>query len=182
MTCLQGFCLVEIATMPMSTWKHFLHSATHDYTPKALFERLWLMLLHHRPLTLSLRGVHQLVLDRPLSLWGVVIHQVRFFSQSSFKPSSITTGLSEFAECQGHSAKPNLHSAKALPSAALGKKRVGKDVFAECLLSGTRQSLCRVPTLGKVGTEKKPEKNGNFFFNWWRPPPVSAHPSPSFFA
>jgi len=72
---------------------------------------------------------------------------------------------------------------------ALGKKRVGKDVFAECLLSGTRQSLCRVPTLGKVGTEKKAEKNGNFypkkmnfFFNWWRPPPVSAHPSPAFFA
>jgi len=45
---------------------------------------------------------------------------------------------------------------------ALGKKRVGKDVFAECLLSGTRQSLCRVPTLGKVGTEKKAEKMGIF--------------------
>ena len=27
-----------------------------------------------------------------------------------------------FAECLGHSAKPLLHSAKALPSAALGKE------------------------------------------------------------
>ena len=26
----------------------------------------------------------------------------------------------------------------------LGKKLVGKDLFAECLLSGTRQRLCRV--------------------------------------
>jgi hypothetical protein len=27
---------------------------------------------------------------------------------------------------------------------ALGKDFIGKDVFAECLLSGTRQRLCRV--------------------------------------
>ena len=26
-----------------------------------------------------------------------------------------------------------------------GKKLIGKDLFAECLLSGTRQRLCRVP-------------------------------------
>ena len=32
---------------------------------------------------------------------------------------------------------------------ASGKKPVGKEFFAECLLSGTRQ-----PTLGIVGTEK----------------------------
>jgi len=54
---------------------------------------------------------------------------------------------------------------------ALGKKRVGKDVFAECL-----------------EPKKNPKKIGIFtqkkwiFFNWWRPPPVSAHPSPAFFA
>ena len=85
-----------------------------------------------------------------------------------------TTGLSGFAECQGHSAKPNLHSAKALPSAgpsaALGKKWVGKGVFAECFLSGTRQSLCRVPDTRQSWNRKKTEKmgkmqkNGNFFY------------------
>jgi len=35
---------------------------------------------------------------------------------------------------------------------AHGKILVGKEVFAECFLSGTQQRLCRVPTLGK---EKK---------------------------
>jgi len=33
----------------------------------------------------------------------------------------ITTADAFFAECWGHSAKPAKHSAKALPSAALGK-------------------------------------------------------------
>jgi hypothetical protein len=50
-----------------------------------------------------------------------------------------------------HSAKPYLHSAKALPSVALGKghtvkKTVGKAFFAKCLLSGFAECL----TLGKV--------------------------------
>jgi hypothetical protein len=61
-----------------------------------------------------------------------------------------------------------MHSAKALPSAALGKahkakkKSVGK-AFVEC------------PTLGKVQNKKKSRKNSNFFLPW-RPPPASARP------
>jgi len=62
-----------------------------------------------------------------------------------------TTGFRRFAECLQHSAKPQIHSAKALPSAALGnghsgKKMAGKAAFAESHLSGTRQSFCRVPS------------------------------------
>ena len=56
-----------------------------------------------------------------------------------------TTGDSYFAECRQHSAKALLHSAKALPSAALGKESVGKELFAECQILGTWQRLCRVP-------------------------------------
>ena len=41
---------------------------------------------------------------------------------------------------------------------ALGKKRVGKDVFAECLLSGTRQSLCRVPDTRQSWNRKNRKK------------------------
>ena len=67
-----------------------------------------------------------------------------------------TTGFWFFAECRPHSAKPALHSAKALPSAALGKEHSAKNssaknslpsatcraldkAFAECHVS-TRQS------------------------------------------
>ena len=57
---------------------------------------------------------------------------------------SVTTGLALFAECRIHSAKALLYSAKGLPSVALGKKSDGEGTFAECLFSGTRQSLCRV--------------------------------------
>jgi len=35
--------------------------------------------------------------------------------------SQSTTGISSFAECQVHSAKPQKHPAKALPSVALGE-------------------------------------------------------------
>ena len=65
----------------------------------------------------------------------------------------------------------NPSAKNSLPSAfyrAFGK------VCAEC------------PTLGKVGTEKKPEKLGKKWkkrkkkFNRWRPPPASARPSPAF--
>ena len=51
---------------------------------------------------------------------------------------SHTTGNQQFAECLRHSAKPEIHSVKALPSAALGKEPVGKGFFAECHISGTR--------------------------------------------
>ena len=50
---------------------------------------------------------------------------------------------------------------------ALAKKSDGKANFAECLLSGTRQSLCRVPTLGKVESEKNPKKLGIFTQKKW---------------
>ena len=69
----------------------------------------------------------------------------------------------------------SLRESVALPSArdtrqspiytrqrTLGKEPVDKGVFVECLLSGTRQSLYRVPTLGKVETEKNPKKMGIF--------------------
>ena len=60
------------------------------------------------------------------------------------------TGLLEFAECPKHSANHLKHSANGSPSVTLGeqhssKKSDGKANFAECFLSGTRQSLCRVP-------------------------------------
>jgi hypothetical protein len=45
-----------------------------------------------------------------------------------------------FDECLKHSAKLKKHSAKSLPSVALGK-----GFFAEYFFSGTRHSLCRVP-------------------------------------
>ena len=64
-----------------------------------------------------------------------------------------TIGLALFAECRIHSAKVLLHSAKSLPSVALGKefaecgtrqtalgkKNDGEGTLAECLFSGTRQ-------------------------------------------
>ena len=67
---------------------------------------------------------------------------------------------SNFAECR--------HSAKALPSAR--QKTLGKDAFAdglfiECSLPSAAlgKTFAECPTLGKVETEKKPEKNGNFY-------------------
>ena len=40
--------------------------------------------------------------------------------------TSATTEFRFFAECLRHSAKAKLHSAKPLPSAALGKKHTAK--------------------------------------------------------
>jgi hypothetical protein len=48
-----------------------------------------------------------------------------------------TTGIRGFAECLGHSAKPRLHSAKALPSVILGKGH--SERFRR------QRRLCRVP-------------------------------------
>ena len=87
----------------------------------------------------------------------------------------VTTGLSEFAECQGHSAKPNLHSAKALPSAALGKEHSAKKESAKtslpsvfCRALGKAFAECRHSA--KLEPKKNPkkweflsQKNGNFF-------------------
>ena len=84
----------------------------------------------------------------------------------SLSAPGCTTGNWHFAECLRHSAKPEIHSAKALPSAALGKELIDKEAFAECFLSGTRQSLCRVPEKhsAKIYTRqnenaKKPKNN-----------------------
>jgi len=65
-------------------------------------------------------------------------------------------------ECLQHSAKPQIHSAKALASAALGnghsgKKMASKAAFAESHLSGTRQSFCRVP---RQHSAKKTSRHG----------------------
>ena len=95
-----------------------------------------------------------------------------------------------FAECLRHSAKARLHSAKSLPSAALGKEHTVKNLsakhslpsvfyraldkgFAECpgdtrqrKATGTEavrwQSLCRVPTLQALGKDFF-----NFFNNFF---------------
>ena len=70
-----------------------------------------------------------------------------------------TTADGLFAECLGHSTKPLLHSAKALPSAALGKEQSAKvslpsatyralgKAFAECHIS-TRQKKTDVNSDG----------------------------------
>ena len=61
-----------------------------------------------------------------------------------------TTGGVLFAEGPRHSAKAQKSSVKALSSAALGKEAseknlTAKRLFAKGYLSGTRQSLFRVP-------------------------------------
>ena len=75
----------------------------------------------------------------------------------------ITTGISGFAECQGHSAKPNLHLAKALPSAALGKEHSANKPSAKaslpsvfCRALGKAFAECRHSA--KFESEKKPKK------------------------
>ena len=72
---------------------------------------------------------------------------------------------------------------------AVGISVHGKCFFAECFLSGTWQSLCRVPEKhsAKIYTRqnenaKKPKNNSKIFQNLFfrgRPPPASARPSPS---
>jgi hypothetical protein len=80
-----------------------------------------------------------------------------------------TTEFRGFAECLGHSAKPRLHSAKALPSVTLGK---GYSVKISSAKTSLPSAFCRA--LGKgfaecqkaLGKEKhsakcKSEKNSN---------------------
>ena len=69
---------------------------------------------------------------------------------------------------------------------ALGKELIGKEAFAECFLSGTRQSLCRVPEKhsAKIYTRqnknaKKPKNNSkNFIFGEGRHRPAPVRPAP----
>ena len=63
-----------------------------------------------------------------------------------------------------------------------------REAFAECPTKNTRQRrLYRVPDTRQSWNRKNPKKweflhkkNGNFF-NRWRPPSASAHPSSTFF-
>ena len=106
------------------------------------------------------------------------VYMSRFSSQSyrgrannlslAQRQKGYTTGLSGFAECQEHLAKPNLHSAKALPSAALDKGHLAKNGPAKASLPSVfcrtlGKAFAECPTLGKVGTEKKTRKNENFY-------------------
>ena len=68
---------------------------------------------------------------------------------------------------------------------ALGKELIGKEAFAECFLSGTRRSLCRVPEKhsAKIYTRqnenaKKPKNNSKFFFEEGRHRPAPVRPAP----
>ena len=84
----------------------------------------------------------------------------------------ITAGISGLAECQGHSAKPNLHSAKALPSATLGKEHSANKPSAKTSLPSVfyralGKAFAECPTLGKVETEKNPKKIGIFTQKKW---------------
>ena len=123
------------------------------------------------------------------------LHLIPFISISPSSPlvdqvtalAPFTTGHPLFAECLRHSAKLEIHSTKALPSAARQKinRQIGKEAFAECFLLGTQQSLCRVleKHSAKIYTRqnentKNPKIIANFFFGG-RPPPASARPSPS---
>ena len=78
-----------------------------------------------------------------------------------------TTGLLEFAECPKHSAKDIKHSANGSPSVILGEQHSPKTVTAKPTLSSVfyralGKAFAECPTLGKVETEKKPEKMGIF--------------------
>jgi hypothetical protein len=72
----------------------------------------------------------------------------RFFTVLKVKGDydifQFTIGYAFFAECMGHSAKPHLHSAKALPSVALGKGHSVKKLSAKLSLPS---AFCRA--LGK---------------------------------
>jgi hypothetical protein len=63
---------------------------------------------------------------------------------------AVTTGIAAFAECLKQSAKPQKHSAKALPSIALGKEGSAHSASAKPSLPSTfsralGKEVCRVP-------------------------------------
>ena len=59
-----------------------------------------------------------------------ILNRVHLQSEVAY----VTTGFRHFAECQKHSAKPIMHSAKALLSAALGKGHSANKVMAKTTL------------------------------------------------
>jgi len=96
----------------------------------------------------------------------------------------ITTADACFAECN-YTRQRRLCTRQR----AVGISLHGKGFFAECFLSGTRQSLYRVPKKHSVKiytrqnkNAKKPKNNSKIFQNLFfrgRPPPASARPSSS---
>ena len=83
-----------------------------------------------------------------------------------FSCSQITTVNGLFAECLGHSAKLLLHSAKALPSAALGKEQSAKNPSAKVSLSSaTYRALGKAFAECHVSTrQKKSDVNSDGLF------------------
>ena len=76
--------------------------------------------------------------------------------------------LLEFAECPKHSAIGIKHSANGSPSVTLDEQHSPKIVTAKPTLPSVfyralDKAFAECPTLGKVETEKKPEKNRNFY-------------------
>jgi hypothetical protein len=65
-----------------------------------------------------------------------------------YRYHSFTTGIDRFAECLKHSAKPEKHSGKSLPSVTLGKERSANCTSATTSLPST---FCRA--LGKEFAE-----------------------------
>ena len=67
-----------------------------------------------------------------------------------------TTGNRQFVECLRHSAKPKIHSVKALPSAALGKEQSAKNPSAKVSLpSATYRALGKAFAECHVSTRQK---------------------------
>ena len=98
-----------------------------------------------------------------------------------------------FAECLGHSAKPLLHSAKALPSAALGKEQSAKvslpsatyralgKAFVECHVS-TRQKKNPTSTLTvSLPSATSAALGKEFFFEKSLPSAILLHSAKKFF-
>jgi hypothetical protein len=71
------------------------------------------------------------------------------------KKTVTTTGFRGFAECPRHSAKPELHSAKPLPSVALGKEHSAKISSAKMSLPS---AFCRALGKEKHSAKYKSEK------------------------
>ena len=102
-----------------------------------------------------------------IALFLKLIDLVKIASSGWFQQPHTTTGLSGFAEYQGHSAKPNLHSAKALLSATLGKGHSAKNGPAKASLPSARHSAKLEP--------KKTRKNGIFLIGGGPHRPAPAH-------
>ena len=134
-----------------------LRSCLHTHVYIRLNLREWFDVkfsLNYTPNHFKIDGIHKSLVGPHLSTC-TASHCCRLVTT---RPS-LTTGNRQFAECLRHSAKPEIHSVKALPSAALGKEQSAKNpsakvslpsaiyralgkAFAECHVS-TRQKKIR---------------------------------------